>query len=65
MVTEIIVGDVPKDVGDDILSFRSAAFLALKKARMYGTQIAVMRNGQVVFETPDEFERHLQESKDN
>lgn len=66
MINEIVTNDLPKDMYDDIHSFRLAAFLALKKARMYGTQLAVMRDGKVVLEDPDEFERHLlDEGKDN
>lgn len=50
---------VPEQMRDEYSIVRSAALLALKKARMHGTKLAVKRNGKVELETPDEFEKHL------
>lgn len=55
----IDTGVLPKQIQDESNIIRGAALLALKKARMYGTKLAVKRNGSVELEDPDEFEKHL------
>ena len=37
----------------------SAVLVALKKARLYNTKLAVSKDDRVLEMTPDEFERHL------
>ena len=39
---------------------KSASMAALKKARMYNTNLIVERNGKVVELTPDQFETALE-----
>lgn len=38
---------------------RDAAQIAVKKARLYSTKMAILKDGKVVEVTPDEFERGL------
>lgn len=37
------------------------AWAAVQKAREYGTKLAVLRQGKLVLESPDEFERYLKD----
>ncbi len=47
-----------KDI-EEMNLVKGAPFLAAQKARMYGTDLVVKRNGQITFESPEEFEKHL------
>jgi len=42
---------------------RDAVHIAIKKARLHSTNMAILKDGKVVEVTPDEFERGLTESK--
>lgn len=38
---------------------RDAVLIAVEKARLFGTNLAILKDGKVVEVTPDEFERQL------
>ncbi len=38
---------------------RDASQIAIKKARLYSTNMAILKDGKVVEVTPDEFEKSL------
>lgn len=44
-------------------AIKGAAWEASKKARMFDTKLIVVRDGKIVEETPDEFERFLSSQK--
>lgn len=56
-----IINKMPKQFVKEDLVIRRSALIALKKARMYDTTLAVDRNGELVMCEPDVFEKFLPE----
>ncbi len=54
-----IVNEMPKELRKDDAVVRKASLIALKKARMFQTDLAVGRDGGVDLCSPDIFEKNL------
>lgn len=61
MDDETIVNKMPKEFAKEDFVIRQSALIALKKARMYDTTLAVDRSGKLVMCQPDAFEKFLPE----
>lgn len=59
MDKDTIINEMPKEFEKEDLIIRRSALIALKKARMYGTTLAVDRRGGVILCKPDAFEKLL------
>ena len=49
-----------KDI-EEMNLVKGAPLLAARNARMHGTDLVVKRNGKITFESPEEFEKYLQQ----
>ncbi len=61
MSNEQIIDSVPEHLVAHCEVIRGASRIALKKARMYGTKLVIMEEGELLYLDPDEFEARLSE----